>query len=190
MNNTGKPINIKKYPLIEQCYNLVREIDSLPASTEATFLVVKAGELMDEVWNYLESHQPKDRLSSLMVEALKAKYLGKKVKDGYAGIVFTVEEVEVTPDGPDPQMAVILRSKRCREATEKWKAWQLENNPMGTLPTSQVPAEVQQPYEDASRESVWMSQVDDVLPEIVENKGTDGDFVALPLVDKAFKGQL
>jgi len=58
MNNTGKPIDIKKYPLIEQAYNLVREIDSLPASQEATFLVVKASELTDDLWSYLEA-QPK-----------------------------------------------------------------------------------------------------------------------------------
>jgi len=168
MNNTGKPIDLNKYPLIKQCYNLVREVDALPASQEATYLVVKAGELMDDLWNYLESHQPKDRLAGLMEEALKAKYLGRKVKNQYSGTVFTVEEVEVTPEGPDPQMSVILRSRRCRDAIIAWKKWQLQNNPMGTIPSSKVPKEIQEPYEEAGKESIWLSQVDDVLPEVVE----------------------
>lgn len=54
MNKTGKPIDIRKHPLLAKCYDLVRDIDSLPPSQEATVLVVKASELMDDVWNYLE----------------------------------------------------------------------------------------------------------------------------------------
>ena len=167
MNKTGKPIDIKKYPLIGQTYLLVREIDSLPASTEATYLVVKAGELMDEVWNYLEAHQPKDRLSGLMVEALTQRYMGKKIKDQFGSAAFVVEDIEVTPDGPDPQMNVILQSNRCKQSVAAWKAWQLQHNPLGTLPTSSVPPEVRQAYEVCCKECVWMSQVDNVLPEIV-----------------------
>lgn len=107
MNKTGKPINIEKYPLITKIYNLVRELDSLPASREATYLVVKAGELMDDVWNYLEAHQSKARLSSLITEKLEKEYKGKKIRNVYAGTDFIVNHVEVTSEGPDPQMKPI-----------------------------------------------------------------------------------
>ena len=162
-----KPIDIKKYPLVGQAYNLVSAIDALPPSSEATGLVIDAGELMVKVWNYMEAHQPKSRLSGLMEDALKAKYGGKKIRDKYNGTTFTVEDIEVTPDGPDPQMTVILCSKRYREAVKVWKEWQLKNNPLGTIPTSSTPEEIRKPYEEACKECVWMSQVDDVLPEIV-----------------------
>lgn len=165
MNKTGKPINLSKYPLIAKCYNLVRDIDSLPASPEATYLVVKAGKLMDDLWNYLEEHQPKERLSNVMQETLEARYKGKKIRNVYGGIDFTVDYVEVTPDGPDPQMTVLLGSNRYKEAAKVWREWQLQNNPLGKNPT---PPEVEEPWRDAGRECFTMSQVDDALPEIIE----------------------
>ena len=162
MNKTGKPINLSKYPLIEKCYNLVRDIDSLPASTEATFLVVKAGELMDEVWNYLEAHQ--SRLSGVLQESLTAKYKGKKIKNPYTDVEFVVDYVEVTPTAPDPQMNVILASEKYKNALKAVREWNLKNNPMGNNPP---PQEIIDPWTASNGECVMMSNVDDVLPEVM-----------------------
>ena len=160
-----KPINITKYPLVEKTYNLVREIDGLPASQEATFLVIKAGELMTELWKYFETHQPTAKLSDLMKEKLEQTYLGKKIRNPYfPDVVFTVECVSVELDGPDPQMNVKLSSKVCEVETAKWKAWQLKNNPLGG---NTMPKELEQPYTNASKQSFYMSQVNNALPEIV-----------------------
>ena len=161
-----KPINITKYPLVEKIYNLVREIDSLPASQEATFLVIKAGELMTEAWRYMEAHQPTAKLSDLMKEKLEASFIGKKIRNPYfPDVVFTVECVSVEQDGPDPQMNVKLSSKVCEQETAKWKEWQLKNNPTGG---TMMPEELERPYKEASKQSYYMSQVDDSLPEIVK----------------------
>ena len=48
------PVNISKHPLLEQAYNLCREIEKLPASEEQTFVITKASRLVDFINCYFE----------------------------------------------------------------------------------------------------------------------------------------
>jgi len=160
-----RPIDLGKYPLVGRCYDLVREIEALPASGEAIGLVERAEGLMDDLWNYLETHSPKACLGDLIREALEKKYKGKKIKNLFIGVTFIVDHVEVKPDGPDPQMNILLASRGYYESVKAWQEWDLKYNLMGG---QTPPPEIRDSWEAVKNEFVILSQVDDVLPEIVE----------------------
>ena len=48
------PTDISKHPLLKQAYDLCREIDTLPASVEQTFVVTKASQLLSFLQCYFE----------------------------------------------------------------------------------------------------------------------------------------
>ena len=57
MNDTSYPkgpVNISKHPLLKRAYDLCREIDTLPASEEQTFVVTKASQLLNFLQCYFE----------------------------------------------------------------------------------------------------------------------------------------
>ena len=57
MNDDSHPktlVNLSKHPLLQQAYDLVQAIETLPASVEQTFVVTKASRLLDFIECYFE----------------------------------------------------------------------------------------------------------------------------------------
>lgn len=155
MNKTDKPIDTSKYPLINQFYNLVIEIDKLPASKEATNLVTKASDLMTEVWNYLEAQNTVGKVSQFLIEELEKKYLGMRIKSSFSNAIFVVENIESISDS----QSIMLSSKKYKEELAKRQE---------IIKKIKFGETIYRPVEKVNLEECYMiNNINDPLPKIL-----------------------
>jgi len=103
-------------------------------------------------------------LKDFIRAALEREYLGTHVYNRERTATFLVHKITVEDGGVDPQWEFNLCSKLCEEMNEEQRKWQKENNLHGG---NLAPKELEDRWRKGWMESFYMTNADDVMPELV-----------------------